>query len=329
MKLDRFSSLLRIFPQMERLDTTVRKIVFDGISRWFDEVIEYLLSREGKRLRPLLTLICCRLFSDDSSEKVLEVAGLVEILHSASLLHDDVIDEAVLRRGTASVNFRWGDKVAVLVGDFLLSRLFSHIAQLSDPFILQEFVRNARLLSEGSLLELHSRYDPCITESQYSDIIARKTSSLFSLACTLGSYLGGATSAQIEILEHAGYHIGYAFQVLDDILDYTGDEERTGKELWKDIKQGYFTLPFILGDPQGKEKLEKWRKVPKEEWKSFIQSRQNYIAGRINEGMGIERSRVRAREHIAEALRQIEGIPDSPGRHLFSSFLQILLERSQ
>jgi len=329
MKPDMFSSILRAFPEMERLDSILREMVFDGQPRWFDEVIEYLLSQEGKRIRPLLTLLCCRLFSTDSSQRALEVAGLVEILHSASLLHDDVIDEAVVRRGTASVNFRWGDKVAVLVGDFLLSRLFSRIAQLSDPFIFQEFVKNARRLSEGSLLELHFRYDPCINESQYSEIITRKTSSLFSLACALGSYLGGATSGQIEIMEHAGYHIGYAFQVLDDILDYTGDEERTGKELWKDIKQGYFTLPFILGDPQGNEELENWKKVPREEWKSFIESRQDYITARVKDGKGIERSRVWAREHIAEALHRIENISDPPRRYFLSSFLQLLLERSQ
>lgn len=250
---------------------------------WFQDVLDYMLTRQGKMLRGLLAIYSALGDSDSLPPDTYRVGSLCELLHIASLLHDDVLDEATTRRSLPSVNFKWSDKTAILVGDYILTRIFSNLSEIQRWDVLDQFILAARALSEGSLIEFKNRYNLSLTENEYFEIVTRKTSALFSCALVSGQLLGNGTEATIRSLSRYGFHLGIAFQITDDLLDYSGEPSVMGKVPLKDLRQGYVTLPFIraFSAPPLFEELQRRFTESNASWKQFLEKNEKWITGII------------------------------------------------
>jgi octaprenyl-diphosphate synthase len=208
------------------------------------EVIHYIIGSGGKRFRPLLLLASSSLCGYNG-EKRYPLSAVIEFIHTATLLHDDVIDAAETRRGKVSANNVWGNAASVLVGDFLYSKSFKLMTDHGNLAIIKLLSETTNTMSEGEVFQLIKRGDINISEKDYLSIIEKKTSILISAACAVGGILGGASDAQIEALTRFGMRLGSAFQITDDTLDYVAREEEFGKTIGKDLDEGKMTLPLI------------------------------------------------------------------------------------
>ena len=205
----------------------------------------HVLDSGGKRLRPALVLLAAELCGY-AGPRCIQVAAAVELLHTATLLHDDVVDLSRLRRGRPSANAVWGNRRAVLAGDFFYARASSMIVEDGDLEILWVFADTIRRMAEGELLQLERSFDPAVTEAHYFSVIDHKSAALLSAACEAGSILGGVTRGERRKLAEFGRELGLAFQLRDDALDYEGAETALGKVPNADIREGKVTLPLLL-----------------------------------------------------------------------------------
>ena len=208
------------------------------------EIGEHLLLSGGKRFRPTILLLCAKLCGYKGRRQI-QAASVIEFIHTATLLHDDVVDDAELRRGNASANSIWGSEASVLVGDFLLSKSFFLMVDDGDLKILNTISRATTQMAEGEIQELMKASDLSITEEEYISIVTNKTASLISATCQIGAILGGVDGKKEEALANFGMNLGVAFQLMDDNLDYTSTEKRFGKEIGIDLQGGKITLPLI------------------------------------------------------------------------------------
>lgn len=208
-------------------------------------VSEYVLRNGGKRLRPLLTVICAKM-SGCAGESAYHMAACMEFIHTASLLHDDVVDNARVRRGRASANARWGNHVSVLVGDFFYCRASQLLTEQGDLKILKLVTDSITALTEGEVLEIVTNSSFKTTQNDYLSIITNKTARLFAAASQTGGVLGGVSPEHEQALENYGLNLGLAFQLVDDVLDYTASEDILGKAGGADLQEGKLTLPLIL-----------------------------------------------------------------------------------
>ncbi|MEN6621412.1 MAG: polyprenyl synthetase family protein [Smithella sp.] len=209
------------------------------------EISHHLIDSGGKRFRPLLLLISSRL-NGYSGEHRFALAAVIEFIHTASLLHDDVIDQATIRRGKTSANNIWGNAASVLVGDFLYSKAFKLLSEISDLSLLKLMSGITNTMSEGEVFQLMKCGDVDISEEEYLAIIEKKTAVLLSAACAAGAILGSAPQNKVEAIGRFGYNIGMAFQITDDTLDYIAREREFGKSIGKDLEEGKMTLPLIV-----------------------------------------------------------------------------------
>ena len=208
------------------------------------KISDHLLASGGKRIRPMLLILCAGL-SGHRDENLSDLATAVEYIHSASLLHDDVVDGAVLRRGSASANSVWGNEASVLVGDYLFAQSFSILVQFGNKKIMDILSRATVVMAEGEVLQLASVRSPIADLNLYLDIVRSKTAALISAACQCGAVLGEATPAQELALKNFGLDLGMAFQFTDDVLDYLGEVDEFGKTRGNDFAEGKLTLPLI------------------------------------------------------------------------------------
>lgn len=207
-------------------------------------VSSHVINAGGKRMRPLITLLCSRMLSDNVHEPSMHLAAITEMLHTATLVHDDVIDESGLRRGKPTANATWDNPTAVLVGDYLIARSFNLLVGFGSLPLLKLFSDGTCDIAEGEVLQLQHQHDPNATESDYMNIIDGKTSRLFMMA-TQGAALLHGQSQHLQALSDFGQHFGNAFQIIDDVLDYSGDANVMGKNLGDDLSEGKPTLPAI------------------------------------------------------------------------------------
>lgn len=207
-------------------------------------VSQHVINAGGKRMRPLITLLCSRMLNDAPSEPAMHLAAITEMLHTATLVHDDVIDESGLRRGKPTANATWDNATAVLVGDYLIARAFNLLVSFNSLPLLQIFSDGTCDIAEGEVLQLQHQHNPNATESDYLRIIDGKTSRLFMMA-TQGAALIQNQTQYLEALAKFGQHFGNAFQIIDDVLDYSGDSDIMGKNLGDDLAEGKPTLPTI------------------------------------------------------------------------------------
>ncbi|HEY9074451.1 MAG TPA: polyprenyl synthetase family protein, partial [Desulfobaccales bacterium] len=222
------------------------------------EVGRHILLSGGKRIRPLLFILASRMCGH-SSNHLTDFSTIFEYLHAATLLHDDVIDAAQVRRGATTANNIWGNHAVILVGDFLLSKALSLAVTTDRLKILQVLAHTTTQMAEGEILQLLHTGDLTLTEAEYFEVITRKTAILMSAACQIGGILAAAPPAREEALARMGLNLGLTFQLVDDILDYTGDQRELGKEVGADLREGHVTLPLIhalsLANPRDRERL--------------------------------------------------------------------------
>jgi octaprenyl-diphosphate synthase len=206
------------------------------------DVGRYIVQGGGKRLRPLISLLTARACGYTGQQHI-EVAAIIELLHTATLLHDDVVDDSALRRGRATANAKWDNPTAVLVGDYLISRSFQMVVHLHNPAILEIMANGTCIIAEGEVLQLINQRDPDTTEARYMEVIHDKTAKLFEAAAECGAALGNP-ALQAACARYAR-HLGAAFQIIDDVLDYTSSAEVMGKNVGDDLAEGKPTLPLI------------------------------------------------------------------------------------
>ncbi|MBF67875.1 MAG: octaprenyl diphosphate synthase [Gammaproteobacteria bacterium] len=218
-----------------------------------EEIAEYLIQAGGKRLRPLLALLSAKACGYNKGQHI-KLAAVIEFLHTAMLLHDDVVDESMLRRGRKTVNAAWGNPASVLVGDFLHSRAFEMMVEIGDMDVMKILSHSTNVISEGEVQQLTNIRNPALTEAAYMQVIERKTAALFEASSHSAAALAGATQDQAEALRNYGLQIGLAFQLVDDVLDYEGSSEELGKNVGDDLAEGKVTLPLIVAMRKGSDK---------------------------------------------------------------------------
>ncbi len=212
----------------------------------------HIVAAGGKRLRPMLTLAAARLCGYEGRRHV-RLAACVEFIHTATLLHDDVVDESDLRRGLATANAVWGNKASVLVGDFLFSRAFQLMVEDGSLDVLRILSNAAAVIAEGEVHQLITANDTETSETAYLDVIRAKTARLFAAACQLGAVLAERPKVEEEALDSYGLHLGIAFQLIDDVLDFAARRESLGKNIGDDFREGKITLPVVLAFRRGSE----------------------------------------------------------------------------
>jgi octaprenyl-diphosphate synthase len=208
------------------------------------EMGEFIAAAGGKRLRPILLLMAARL-SGYRGPRAIRMGCVVELLHTATLIHDDVVDQAPIRRGKPSANARWGDDASILVGDHLYSKSFALMVRDADPAVLETLARATVSMTEAEVFQLERKRLGSLTEADYLRIITQKTASFISACCRIGALLGSVGPDQVEAMTRYGLHVGIAFQISDDALDFVADEARFGKAIGADLKEGKRTLPLI------------------------------------------------------------------------------------
>ncbi|MFZ6772069.1 octaprenyl diphosphate synthase [Undibacterium sp. SXout7W] len=221
-----------------------------------NQIAEYIISAGGKRIRPVLVLLVANAYSYRGQHHH-ELAAIVEFIHTATLLHDDVVDESSLRRGRQTANAMFGNAASVLVGDFLYSRAFQMMVSINSMRVMEILADATNVIAEGEVLQLINMHDPDVTEERYLQVIRSKTAKLFEAAAQVGALIAGANETQIDAAGEYGRSIGTAFQLIDDVLDYSGNANDIGKNVGDDLREGKPTLPLIYlmknGNPEQKE----------------------------------------------------------------------------
>ncbi len=209
-----------------------------------ENIGHYIVDAGGKRLRPLLVLLTSNCFGYQGQQH-LDLAAIIEFIHTATLLHDDVVDLSDLRRGRPTANAQWGNAPSVLVGDFLYSRAFQMMVEIGNTDIMAILANTTNIVAEGEVQQLVNARDPAVTEANYLTVVHKKTAALFESACETAAVLAAVDDAQRRAVTAFGYHLGVAFQLVDDVLDYEGDSEALGKNIGDDLAEGKPTLPLI------------------------------------------------------------------------------------
>lgn len=222
-------------------------------------ISDYIIAAGGKRLRPVLLLLCCGALGYQGDQRF-NMAAVVEFIHTATLLHDDVVDESEMRRGNATANARFGNPASVLVGDFLYSRAFQMMVEANNMRIMQVLAEATNVIAEGEVMQLMNMHNPDLDEAGYLQVIRSKTAKLFEASARVGAILAGADTATEEACASYGQALGTAFQVIDDVLDYAGNTSVLGKNLGDDLREGKTTLPLIVamqrGTPQERASIQ-------------------------------------------------------------------------
>jgi len=273
----------------------------------------HLVAAGGKRIRPLLTIASARMCGYRDGPRHVSLAACVEFIHTATLLHDDVVDESPLRRGRASANAVFGNQASVLVGDFLFSRAFELMVEDGSLPVLAVLSRASSTIAEGEVLQLSTQNDLSTTEESYLEVVRCKTAALFAAATRVGGLVAGATAVQVDALDRYGLELGIAFQMVDDALDYGSDSRVMGKARGDDFREGKVTLPVLLAYARGS--------APEREfWVRTIET-MNQAEGDLETALSlIERHgaldevRRRAGLHAARACEALDELPDGPER---------------
>jgi octaprenyl-diphosphate synthase len=307
----------------------VEKCINDNIIseiKLIPELAHHLIDSGGKRLRPLLLLICVRLCGY-RAESRFPMATIMEFIHTATLLHDDVIDQASIRRGKTSANQIYGNAISILVGDFLSFKSFMLLTEIGNIDILKLISQMGNIMSEGEVFQLIKRGDINLTEEEYLTIIEKKTAVLISAACATGAMMGSASQKKIDALSQFGKNAGMAFQITDDILDYMARGEEFGKSIGKDLEEGKITLPLIFAIKQStEEEKNKIKEIITR--KKGSQKAAHEILRLIKKYNGIDSSLQRAAGYISEAKSQLSVFSDCPEKDHLNAVAEYILSRN-
>jgi octaprenyl-diphosphate synthase len=232
-----------IAADMDAVNATIRRQLHSDVPL-VKQIAEYIISAGGKRIRPMLTLLMANTY-DYHGPHHYELATVIEFIHTATLLHDDVVDESSLRRGRQTANALFGNAASVLVGDFVYSRAFQIMVSVGNMRVMQILADATNVIAEGEVLQLLNMHDPNVTEERYLQVIRSKTAKLFEAAAQLGALIAGAPDSAVEAAAEYGRSLGTAFQLIDDVLDYSGKASDIGKNVGDDLREGKPTLPLI------------------------------------------------------------------------------------
>jgi octaprenyl-diphosphate synthase len=314
-------------PVSEELTTfdTVFKTAMRSQVKLVDVIARYIVRQKGKRVRPLLVMLSAKLCGT-INDSTYRAATLIEILHTATLVHDDVVDDADTRRGLASINSVWKNKVAVLMGDYLLSRGLLLSLQYQDHYFLNSTSNAVKRMSEGELLQIQKSRQLDIDEATYIRIISDKTASLFSACTDIGAASTTEEPAKRNFLKAYGEHVGLAFQIRDDLLDYLGRKSILGKPTGGDIKEKKLTLPLIyaLQNSGRREAAQALRTIKKGAKQKDI----SWIMDFVKQNGGIEYSLQKAEEFAGQARASLSSFSDSPAKLSLLQFVNFVIERN-
>lgn len=303
------------------------KETFNTVTPVIGLVGKHLLMGGGKRIRPFLAIATSKLLGY-SGEKASVLACGVESIHTASLLHDDVVDGANIRRGRPSAHSLWGDQIVILVGDYLYSNALKLVNSLKNQKIMDAFTNATAKMSEGELIQLSKKRNPDISEEDYMTIIKGKTAILMSAVCMSGGIIGDAAQKEQDALAGFGLKVGLSFQITDDILDYMADENILGKSLGKDLEEGKITLPLIYllkeASPQEAERIKSTIKSEK-----ILKSDLAYILNLLNRYKSIEKSHEKARNILQEAKRELDIFKDTAEKSALLTISDYALNREK
>ena len=285
----------------------------------------HLIAAGGKRLRPMLTVASARLCGYQGARHQ-RLAAAVEFIHTATLLHDDVIDESDLRRGLATANALWGNKPSVLVGDFLFARAFELMVADGSLKVLDILSRASAVITEGEVMQLVTANDVATSEAAYLEVIGSKTAALFAAACRIGAVVAERPRAEEEALEHYGRNLGIVYQLVDDALDYAADQAKLGKTVGDDFREGKITLPIILAYLRGDEEerafwrrtLEELRQEPDDFGRAVMLMRRHHA---------LDDTIVRARHYGAMARDALGIFPEGREKRALIDVVDFCIER--
>ncbi|MCD6489264.1 MAG: polyprenyl synthetase family protein [Thermodesulfobacterium sp.] len=307
------------------------KTYLDSQHPFINQVSEYIIFSGGKRIRPLLMILSAKLFLNNnikrkSLEPLYRTSILFEYLHAATLLHDDVVDDAQFRRGRKAARNIWGNQATILVGDYLYAKALKIASLLENPKVMNLITQTTLIMSEGEVLQLLNIDNYSLTESEYEEVIFRKTAVLISTCCEVGAILGGANSNECLLLKNFGKYLGLAFQIVDDLLDYLSEE--TGKDLGKDFKEGKVTLPVIYAlesaEKEEKNRLLSLLKTPNPTQEDFETAKKI-----IEKNKGFVKSKEKAQHYITLAKDCLKELPDNLYKNLLLFISDYLLERKK
>lgn len=288
------------------MDNVIRKKLHSHVAL-VRQVSEYIISSGGKRLRPALVVLSAGAFGYTGKHHH-TLAAIVEFIHTATLLHDDVVDESELRRNKETANALFGNAASVLVGDFLYSRAFQMMVEVNNMRVMQVLADATNTIAEGEVLQLLNCHDPNVEEENYLRVIRFKTAKLFEAATRLGAIIGNATPEEERALAVYGMHLGTAFQLIDDVLDYSSDNQDTGKNLGDDLAEGKPTLPLIYAIRAGtKEQATTIRNAIEEGGKDGFQP----VLQIIQQTAALEYAKQRAQTEADTATAAITSLPES------------------
>lgn len=290
------------------------------------DLIAHISKYKGKRLRPALVLLSGKSIGELVPQHI-DIAVVVEMVHTATLVHDDIIDEASVRRHVETVNSKWGREISILFGDYLFSRGFTILSALDSQVATLLLSQTVNIMSEGELIQLQRRYDMELSENDYFDIIERKTASLCAASCRLGATFAGANRKISDMLYNYGLKIGIAFQIVDDCLDIMGAEDEIGKSLNTDIQKGKLTLPLIrLVNQLPRNKLETTKALI---FQHSEKENKNSILELLTEHDAVEYAFNTAKNIVKQAQEEIAPLPDSKYKTALLELADSIVTRRQ
>ena len=311
-----------IAADLGRVDEVIRQRL-DSDVVLIRTIANYIVAAGGKRLRPALVLLAANAFDAQGSAKH-ELAAVIEFIHTATLLHDDVVDESSLRRGRKTANAEFGNAASVLVGDFLYSRAFQMIVAAGSLRVMKVLADATNVIAEGEVLQLLNVRDADTDEENYLRVIRYKTAKLFEAATQVGAILGNASPEAEAALAEYGMHLGTSFQLIDDVLDYSGDLHETGKNLGDDLAEGKPTLPLIYAMRAGDERE---RSLVRHAIEHGGKADLDGVMAAIHRVGALDYARERARSEADTAIARLAHLPDSACRDSLLQLAQFSVER--
>jgi len=317
-----------IYQVVEQDFESVNQLIIEQLSSdvpLVEKIAHYIVESGGKRMRPLVVLLASKALGYTGQNHT-RLATIIEFLHTATLLHDDVVDTSDLRRGKATANARWGNAPSVLVGDFLYSRAFQMMVDIGNMEIMHILANATNVIAEGEVFQLMNCKNPDITEDAYFEVIKNKTAMLFEAASHSAATLSESDAATVTAMKNYGLHLGMAFQLVDDILDYTGDAEAMGKNVGDDLAEGKPTLPLIYTMQNGsKADAELIRHAIRKGGTEELEA----IASAVSRSGALDYTREHAQEHYKLACAQLQTLHDTPFKHALLSLANLAVDRDR
>lgn len=315
------AALLPIAQNMLEVESIIANEVKSAVSQVHD-IASYITQARGKRMRPALLILMARALGADE-HKAAYLGAVIEILHTATLMHDDVVDEGLMRRGRPTANAKWGNPQAVLVGDFLYTRSFQMMVKTGNLRVMQALSDAANRLSEGEVLQLKNAHNPDVDEASYFAVIERKTACLFVAAAGMAAAISPATQAQEAACREYALRLGNAFQIADDILDYAGNAQATGKALGADLREGKVTLPLLYAMQKADESDRRLIREAVRAGHGDFQA----IEAVIEKTGTLKRSLATAHDQVRLGKEAIEQLPGGLFRDSLIKFLTLAVDR--